>query len=72
MAVNHIVSLPNYNRQEMTLVSKEEFLSRLDAKESKLVASITPIMFDIQWKVSNSRTQKSLQIQSNLKASYFS
>ena len=37
MAINHILTLPNYDRQEMTLVLKNEFLSRLDACGKEIV-----------------------------------
>jgi len=37
MAINHIVSRPNYDRQEMTLVPKEEFLAKLDVEEKEIV-----------------------------------
>lgn len=36
-AINHIVSRPNYDKQEMTLVPKEEFLARLEAEGKEIV-----------------------------------
>ncbi|NLU94906.1 hypothetical protein [Chitinophaga sp. Ak27] len=37
MAINHILSLPNYDQQEMTLVPKKEFLAKLDADGKEIV-----------------------------------
>lgn len=37
MAINHILRQPNYDRQEMTLVPKEEFLAKLDAEGKEIV-----------------------------------
>lgn len=37
MAINQILSRPNYDKQEMTLVPKEEFLTRLEAEGKEIV-----------------------------------
>lgn len=37
MAINHILSRPNYDKQEMTLVPKEQFLAKLDAEGKEIV-----------------------------------
>lgn len=37
MAINHILSNPNYDKQEMTLVAKEEFLANLEAEGKEIV-----------------------------------
>jgi hypothetical protein len=37
MAINHILSRPNYDKQEMTLVLKGEFLAKLDAEGMEIV-----------------------------------
>ena len=37
MAINHILSGPNYDKQEMTFVAKDVFLSKLDAKGKEIV-----------------------------------
>jgi hypothetical protein len=37
MAINHILVQPNYDRQEMTLVAKEEFLVKLEAEGKEIV-----------------------------------
>jgi len=37
MAINHVLSRPNYNKQEITLVPKEEFLARLEADKKEIV-----------------------------------
>jgi hypothetical protein len=37
MAINHILSRPNYDKQEMTLVPKEEFLAKLNADGKEIV-----------------------------------
>lgn len=37
MAFNHILSRPNYDKQEMTLVSKMDFLDKLDKDEKEIV-----------------------------------
>ncbi len=37
MAINHILSRPNYDNQEITLVDKAEFLTRLDAEGKEIV-----------------------------------
>ncbi len=37
MAINHVLSLPNYDRQEMTLVPKGEFLARLEAEGKEII-----------------------------------
>jgi hypothetical protein len=37
MAINHILSRPNYDKQEMTLVSKDEFLARLAVEDKEIV-----------------------------------
>ncbi len=37
MAINHILSRPNYDKQEMTLVGKEEFLGKLKAEGKEIV-----------------------------------
>lgn len=37
MAINHILRRPNYDNQEMTLVLKEEFLTRLEVEEKEIV-----------------------------------
>ena len=37
MAINHILSRPNYDKQEMTLVPKEEFLAKLKAGGKEIV-----------------------------------
>lgn len=37
MAINHILRRPNYDKQEMTLVPKEEFLSKLEADGKEIV-----------------------------------
>lgn len=37
MAINHILSRPNYDKQEMTLVAKEEFLAKLEAEGKEIV-----------------------------------
>lgn len=37
MAINHILSRPNYDKQEMTLVAKDVFLSKLDAEGKEIV-----------------------------------
>ena len=37
MAINYILSRPNYDKQEMTLVPKEKFLAKLDADGKEIV-----------------------------------
>jgi hypothetical protein len=37
MAINHILSRPNYDKQKMTLVPKEEFLAKLEAEGKEIV-----------------------------------
>ncbi|WP_339870241.1 hypothetical protein [uncultured Algoriphagus sp.] len=37
MAINHILSSPSYDRQEMTLVPKEEFFSKLEEEGKEIV-----------------------------------
>jgi len=37
MAINHILSRPNYDKQEMTLVPKDEFLAKLKAEGKEIV-----------------------------------
>ena len=37
MAVNHILSHPNYDKQEITLVPKVVFLSKLETEEKEIV-----------------------------------
>lgn len=37
MAINHILSRPNYDKQEMTLVLKKEFLAKLEADGKEIV-----------------------------------
>ncbi len=37
MAINQILSRPNYDRQEITLVTKEEFLAKLDEDGKEIV-----------------------------------
>lgn len=37
MAINHILSRPNYDKQEMTLVDKEEFLAKLEVKGKEII-----------------------------------
>ncbi|WP_312139352.1 hypothetical protein [Sphingobacterium sp.] len=37
MAINHILSRPNYDRQEMTIVPKEEFLAKLEEQGKEMV-----------------------------------
>lgn len=37
MAINHILSRPNYDKQEMTLVPKEELLAKLEADGKEIV-----------------------------------
>jgi len=37
MAINHILSRPNYDKQEMTLVPKEEFFAKLEAEGKEIV-----------------------------------
>ena len=37
MAINHILSRPNYDKQEMTLVPKKEFLAKLETDGKEIV-----------------------------------
>lgn len=37
MAINHLLTLPNYDRQEMTLVPQDEFLAKLEAEGKEIV-----------------------------------
>lgn len=37
MAINHILSRPNYDKQKMTLVPKEEFLAKLETEGKEIV-----------------------------------
>ncbi len=36
-AINHILSRPNYDKQEMTLVAKREFLAKLEAEGKEII-----------------------------------
>ncbi len=49
MAINHILSRPNYDKQEMTLVPKEEFLAKLEVDGKEIV-----------WFVDHYRTKNAL------------
>ena len=37
MAINHILNRPNYDRQEMSLVPKEEFLAKLETDRKEII-----------------------------------